>query len=204
MHLISFSLGCLKVLSIYQSLKPQLLFQSGVPKPRGGWIQNTACGMLLTMLLKLRKTNFFSDWGNQKKGEEWGETPIVSGWMILLYISMWQSARVSVSETPPQPGPCCYWAQIAVEVTNQKSYSWLQHPDMVPGLLLHLSPIREPLHHTLLHGKDRTMAHWLPGALSGAPPVQLSDTFALKNSSEFPISQAAPGVTCWKLFLQHI
>lgn len=75
---MSFSLDCLKVLSRYQPLKPQLLFQSRVPKQRVGWMQNTALGMLLMMLLDWRKTNFFSDWGNQKKGEEWGETPVVN------------------------------------------------------------------------------------------------------------------------------
>lgn len=52
---------------------------------------------------------------------------------------------------------------------------------MVPGLLLHLALIQELLHHTLLHGKDRTMADWLPGALPGAPPVQSSDIFALET-----------------------
>lgn len=80
---MSFSLDCLKVLSRYQPFKPQLLFQSRVPKQRVGWMQNTALGMLLMMLLNWRNTNFFSDSGNQKKGEEQGETPVVNCWMLL-------------------------------------------------------------------------------------------------------------------------
>lgn len=58
------------------------------------------------------------------------------------------------------------------------SHGWFGHADMVPGLPLRVALVQEPLHHTLLHGEDRTMAHWLPVALPEAPPVQFSDTFA--------------------------
>lgn len=143
-------------------------------------VEHSTWDMLLRMVLKLRKTNFFSDWGNNNKGEEWGETPAVNCWTILLDTSMWQSARCSVSETPSQPGPCCCWAELVAGIKNQKSYNWFWHTDMIPKLVLHLG-IWEPLHHTLLYGKDRTMADWLPGALPGAPTAQFSDTFTLKT-----------------------
>lgn len=169
---------------------------------RAGWMQNTALGMLLMMLLKLKKTNFLSDWGNQKKGEEWGETPIVNCWTILLDINVWQSARGSVSETASHPGPCCYWAQIAVGIMNQKSHSWLQHIDMVPGLLLHLALIRNLcITPCCMVKKDHGWLVTRRSARSSTSTVQWYICF--RNSFEFLIRQAAPGVTCWKLLPPH-
>lgn len=52
MYLTSLFLGCLKILNIYLPLPAPSLFQWTVPRQRAGWMQNTALGLLLPMLLE--------------------------------------------------------------------------------------------------------------------------------------------------------
>lgn len=115
---------------------------------------------LLMMLLKLRKINFVSDWGNEKKkGRMRWNTYCELLNDIVRHQYVTEGKGFHVRDTLPA------WSVLLLSADscwdNKSEILWLQHNDMVPELLSHLALIWESLHHTWLHGKDKTMADWL-------------------------------------------